>query len=86
MKLEENDLVLYYIQGKDSFLKSICRIDELNSLGGVVAEEVHSLSELKLVSPFDEFRSISIDRNNIRKNFGKMDIVSFLQRFPEYNV
>ncbi len=86
MTIEENDIVLYYIQYEGTYLKSICRIDEINFLGGIVAEELYSLSELKLTDVYSTDRRTSIHRDKIRKNFGKLSLPTFLEKYPEYEL
>ncbi len=86
MKLEINDIILYYVQFEETYLKSICRVDELNFLGGIVVEELYSLSELKLTDAYAPSRTVSVQRNNIRKNFGNITSENFLNHHPEYNI
>lgn len=80
MSLNISDLVLYSVVDANGniVLKSVCSIKQIGSLGGIVAKEECRLSALTLGT-----ECVSIDRNHISKNFGKIDIHDFKKIYPE---
>jgi len=80
MDLNISDLVLYVVLDTSDrvVLKSVCSIEQIGSLGGVVAKEECRLSTLTL-----GLDCVSIDPKYITKNFGKLTVPEFKEKHPE---